>query len=170
MGGSLAVSSEPGAGTEVHLSLPMSLAGDGAQAPAPAAGGEARVPEGLRLLLVEDERINRLAVQRMLERDGHRVIAVASGQDALAALKAGEVDAVFMDIQMPDRDGLEVARIIRADASLGRNSRVPIIALTAHAMSGDRERFLGAGMDGYLPKPVELPELRRELARVLAGR
>jgi len=170
MGGSLAVSSEPGAGTEVHLSLPMSLAGDGAQAPAPAAGGEARVPEGLRLLLVEDERINRLAVQRMLERDGHRVIAVASGQDALAALKAGEVDAVFMDIQMPDMDGLEVARIIRADASLGRNSRVPIIALTAHAMSGDRERFLGAGMDGYLPKPVELPELRRELARVLAGR
>lgn len=167
MQGSLAVCSEPGKGTEVHITLPLALAGT---MPKPLARGEvpAALPKGLRLLLVEDERVNRLAMSRMLEKEGHRVIQARNGVETLAALKAEDVDAVLMDIQMPDMDGVEVTRIIRSDAGLGRNVRVPIVALTAHAMPGDRERFLAAGMDGYLSKPVDMAELRRELGRALA--
>jgi two-component system sensor histidine kinase EvgS len=167
MRGTLAVCSEPGVGTEVHITLPMNLA----EATIPARNeGAAELPRGLRLLLVEDERVNRLAMSRMLERDGHSVIQAGSAAEALAALKAEDVDAVFMDIQMPDMDGVEATRLIRADQSLGRNARVPVLALTAHALPGDRERFLAAGMDGYLSKPVDMAELQRELGRVLAGR
>ncbi len=167
MHGALAVCSEPGVGTEVHITLPMNLAADAAPV---RNGGAAELHRGLRLLLVEDERLNRLAMSRMLERDGHRVIQAGSGAEALAALKAEDVDAVFMDIQMPDMDGVEATRRIRADQSLGRNAQAPILALTAHALPGDRERFLAAGMDGYLSKPVDMAELKRELGRVLAGR
>ncbi len=169
MGGSLAVCSEPEVGTEVHVTLPLAFAEPEAGS-ATQEGDPVPALPPLRLLLVEDERLNRLAVSRMLEQAGHAVIAVGDGRGALAALKAESVDAVFMDIQMPDMDGMAATRAIRADASLGDAARVPIIALTAHAMSGDRERFLAAGMDGYLSKPVERAELERELARVLSER
>jgi CheY-like chemotaxis protein len=103
----------------------------------------------------------------LLERQGHQVHSVGTGQDALAALAAGPpFDVVLMDVQMPGMDGLEAtAALRRREAGTGR--RVPVIALTAHAMQGDRERCVAAGMDGYVTKPVSGAALARALAAVL---
>jgi two-component system sensor histidine kinase/response regulator len=110
----------------------------------------------LHVLLAEDNAINQLVMKRLLEKRGHRVVVVADGRQALAALDRDTFDLVFMDVQMPDMDGVEATRAIRAKELMsGGGAHQPIVALTAHAMIGDRERFLAAGMDGYLTKPIE---------------
>ncbi len=116
----------------------------------------------LRVLLAEDEAINRLAVSQFLRKIGHQPTAVANGQEVLDALAAKPYDCVFMDIQMPIMNGLETTKALRSGAVPGAED-IPIIALTAHAMKGDREQFLAAGMDGYLSKPVEMTDLKRLL-------
>ena len=94
----------------------------------------------------------------MLERLGHTVAVAADGSEALAALDAGEFDVVLMDVQMPVMDGFEATAALRSrEAPTGRHT--PVIALTAHAMKGDRERCLDAGFDAYLPKPIRRAEL-----------
>jgi CheY-like chemotaxis protein len=99
-------------------------------------------------------------------------IALYAGGEALDALARERFDVTIMDVQMPDIDGLEVTRIVRDRESRGvdgsRNGRMPIIAVTAHAMSGDRERCLDAGMDGYLSKPIDHATLTQEIRRVVA--
>jgi CheY-like chemotaxis protein len=114
------------------------------------------------VLLAEDEEINRIVVASMLEELGHQVAAVTNGNDALAALEQDSFDVILMDVQMPELDGLETARRIRAS----RCARIPILALTARALAGDRERCLEAGMNDYLTKPVKLDDLRRALASI----
>ena len=116
----------------------------------------------LRVLLAEDEAVNRLAVRQFLRKIGHQPTAVANGREVLEALAAERHDCVLMDIQMPVMDGLEATKALRSGAVPGAED-IPIIALTAHAMKGDREQFLAAGMDGYLSKPVELSDLERLL-------
>ncbi|MCM0754530.1 PAS domain S-box protein [Desulfovibrio aminophilus] len=165
LGGALALCSEPGRGTEAHLTLPL-LPAEPAEHPAPGPGTDAAPARKLKILLVEDERVNRLATRRMLERLGHQAAEASDGAEALDILSREDFDAVLMDIQMPGMDGLEATRRLRADASLGARARAPVIALTAHTLSGDRERFLDAGMDGYLSKPTELDALKAELARL----
>jgi CheY-like chemotaxis protein len=120
----------------------------------------------LRVLLAEDNAINRLVATKLLEDRGHTVIAVEDGTRALAALEEDEFDAVLMDVQMPQMDGLSAAREIRNREERNGRSRVPIIALTADAMQADRERCLDAGMDDYLPKPVRSAELYAALERL----
>jgi len=125
----------------------------------------------LRILLAEDNAVNRLLAVRMLEKRGHSVVAANDGRAALAALETGLFDALLMDIQMPEMDGFEATAEIRnAERETGRH--LPIIALTASAMKGDRERCLNAGMDGYLVKPIHAPELDEALGELspLAGR
>ncbi len=118
----------------------------------------APISGGLRVLLAEDHPINRKVAVAMLEGLGHSIAVAADGSQALAALDAGEFDVVLMDVQMPVLDGFEATAAIRSrEASTGR--RTPIIALTAHAMKGDRERCLDAGFDAYLPKPIRRAEL-----------
>lgn len=121
---------------------------------------------GLRLLLAEDNFINQRLMLAMLEKLGHRVTTVANGTAAVRAVQQESFDMVLMDVQMPEMNGLEATRAIRT-WERGRGVRVPIVALTAHAMKGTREDCLQAGMDDYLSKPIQMPELIRVLEKVI---
>ncbi len=167
MGANVAIVSEPGQGTEVHVSLVLPVAEK--RQFEPEAAEERGGPAPSRILVVDDERVNRMAAERMLQRLGHSAVGAASGQEALAALARERFDCVFMDIQMPDMDGMEATRRIRGGQAGAGGKDIPVVALTAHAMAGDRERFLAAGLDDYLAKPVELDDLKAVLRRILAG-
>jgi len=131
---------------------------------------DARDPASvLRVLLAEDNPVNQLLASRLLEKRGHRVVVAANGREALAALEKESYDLVLMDIQMPEMDGLEATAAIR-EKEKGSGIHQPVIALTAHAMKGDRERCLAGGMDGYLSKPIRLQELDELLEAYVARR
>jgi len=118
----------------------------------------------LCILVAEDNLVNRKLIERLLEKRGHGVSLASNGREALAAVKSGQFELVFMDVQMPEMDGFETTAAIRSwEAEKG--SHTPIIALTAHAMKGDREKCLAAGMDGYLSKPISPTELDEILGR-----
>lgn len=119
-----------------------------------------------RILLVEDTELNRLVTLAMLGTGNYTVDSAASGVEALEALKDVHYDLVLMDVSMPNMDGFEATRAIRATD--GPMSRVPIVAMTAHAMVGDRERCLAAGMDDYLPKPVSRADLLAKVEHFVA--
>ena len=122
----------------------------------------------LRVLLAEDSLVNQKLAVCLLEKWGHQVSVAANGHQAIAAVAAEPFDLVLMDVQMPDLDGLEAtAAIRRSEAESGRH--LPIVAMTAHAMVGDRERCLAAGMDGYLSKPIRARELLAVIEQVLSG-
>jgi two-component system sensor histidine kinase/response regulator len=119
----------------------------------------------LRVLLAEDHPVNQKVAVRMLEHQGHSVVVAPDGRQALQALENDRFDVVLMDLQMPEMDGFEALRAIRErEASSGRN--LPVIALTAHAMQGDRDRCLRAGFDGYLAKPIRQADLQTALTAV----
>jgi two-component system sensor histidine kinase/response regulator len=124
-------------------------------------------PAGLRVLLAEDNPVNQLVMTRLLEKRGHHVVLAVNGREVLALLDRGRYDVVFMDLQMPEMDGLEATAAIRArERTSGLHQAV--IALTAHAVKGDSERCRAAGMDGYLSKPIALQDLDELLQRYLA--
>jgi CheY-like chemotaxis protein len=127
-------------------------------------------PRSLRVLLAEDNPINQLIAKTLLEGAGHVVLLARDGCEALDVLCRERVDVVLMDISMPRMDGLEATRRIRQGKVCGIASDLPIVALTAHALKGDRERFLGAGMDDYVAKPVRRGDLTRVLAKLPARR
>ena len=112
----------------------------------------------LRILLAEDNAVNQKLATKLLEKMGHTVSVAEDGKKALEALEQGAFDLVMMDVQMPTMDGFEATRAIRA-MELDSGTHIPIVAMTAHAMKGDRERCLEAGMDGYVSKPINLQEL-----------
>ncbi len=119
------------------------------------------------ILLVEDNHTNKMVAQGMLDHLGHRVTSVERGADAISALKKTEFDLVLMDCQMPDMDGFETTRVIRSHESGVLNRHVPIIAMTAYVMKGDRERCIASGMDDYLAKPVRQADLANMLDKWL---
>jgi CheY-like chemotaxis protein len=125
--------------------------------------------ESLRILLAEDSLVNQKLAVGLLERQGHRVMVASDGHQALAALHRESFDVVLMDVQMPNMDGLEATAAIRATEA-AKGQHVPIIAMTAHALVGDRERCLAAGMDGYLAKPIRPKELFDALDALQAAR
>jgi CheY-like chemotaxis protein len=157
--------SKPFSPPELQACLQRALAGAGvAGAPvarrsdsAPAAGSR------LSILLAEDNPVNQRVAQRMLERLGHSVVVAANGREAVDALETRRFDAVLMDMQMPEMDGLQATVAIRAREMAQGAERVPIVALTANAMKGDREKCLLAGMDGYLSKPIKSADLEEAL-------
>jgi len=112
----------------------------------------------LRVLVAEDNEVNQLLVKRILEKRGHHAVVVANGRQAIESLARESYDLVFMDMQMPEMDGLEATAIIR-EREKASGFRQRVIALTASAMKGDRERCLAGGMDGYLSKPIRVREL-----------
>jgi signal transduction histidine kinase/CheY-like chemotaxis protein len=136
----------------------------------PAAGAPGAVPaiRRLRVLVAEDNVVNQRLAVAMLARLGHDAVIAADGADAVAAVARERFDAVFMDVQMPTMTGFEATAAIRA-AEQDTGSRVPIVAMTAHAMAGDRERCLAAGMDDYVTKPVSLAAIDAALTRLAAA-
>jgi two-component system sensor histidine kinase/response regulator len=120
----------------------------------------------LQILLVEDNLINQKLAARLLEKAGHVVTIAANGKDAVDQVAARPFDLVLMDVQMPEMDGYEATQAIRLREQ-GARRHLPIVALTAHAMVGDREKCLQAGMDGYVTKPVQPPVLFAAMAEAL---
>jgi PAS domain S-box-containing protein len=128
---------------------------------APVATAARSAPRPLRVLVAEDNPVNRKLVTTLLQKRGHRIKAVENGREAVESIRqagAAGFDVVVMDLQMPEMGGLEAAQAIREQESQTAR-RIPIVALTAHALQGDRERCLAAGMDGYLSKPINVDEL-----------
>jgi two-component system sensor histidine kinase/response regulator len=123
--------------------------------------------ERLKILLAEDNRVNQLLVVRLLQARGHQVVVVGDGRAALDAIDKQSFDLILMDIQMPEMDGLEATRILRERERTGL--RVPpIIAMTAHAMKGDRDKCIEAGMTGYISKPIQPEQLFEHMEEVMA--
>ncbi len=181
MQGDIAVSSEPGSGSVFRFSVPLGwMAGAvpevRGELPSPVTGPLASAPPvpappahkagRLHILLAEDNPVNQRLALRLLEKMGHRVTLADNGVDALEHALHGAVDLVLMDVQMPGLDGLAATRILRQwEATAAGGGHVPVVAMTARAMQGDRERCLEAGMDDYLSKPIDSARLREVVAR-----
>jgi len=144
-----------------------SLAARGVKSAGTLAGAPPRTAvAGGTVLLAEDNPVNRLLAQRVLERAGHTVVTVSDGREALRTLLGRSFDLAVLDVQMPGLSGLEVAQQLRQSEE-GGSQRLPVLALTAHGMKGDRERCLQAGMDDYLAKPVRSQELIRTVSKLI---
>ena len=165
-GGNLNIDSEPGSGTCVSFTMPVRLLPSGPEAQ-PSIPAAATPAVGGRVLLAEDDPVNTVMTMDMLESLGYRATIVDNGADAIKALSQEEFDCLLMDVQMPQLDGLEATRTIRTTSALGEKVRIPIVALAAHTLPGDRERFLAAGIDDYIVKPVEYEDLAGVLTRVM---
>ncbi len=191
MGGALSVESALGKGTSIHCSLPFE---EGADEPPSAAGAFSETARPLDILVAEDDPISQLTIRRILARAGHRVSCVNDGRQALEALMLHPFDCLVTDIQMPVMDGVEMVSRIRSGDTSGIEPTefvgqllgaalleplhdippdLPVVALTAHAMTGDREKFLSLGMDYYLAKPViasELSSMLRHIGAILRAK
>ncbi|PKN07438.1 MAG: hypothetical protein CVU73_11760 [Deltaproteobacteria bacterium HGW-Deltaproteobacteria-8] len=170
MEGTLTFDSTEGIGTTVYLSLPFKLSAHDLVPVTPLLGTDGEKLAPLRILLVEDEEISRLSARLTLEKKGHQVVTANNGVEALEALRGGTYDCVLMDVQMDVMDGVEATRQIRNGSAGALDSHVPVIAMTAYAMTGDRERFLQAGLDDYVAKPVQVEELMKALERAMEKR
>ncbi|MBY0233009.1 MAG: response regulator [Gemmataceae bacterium] len=122
----------------------------------------------MQVLLVEDNPINQKVAQRLLEKAGHTVTVADNGKVAVDTLESRTFDVVLMDVSMPEMDGLEATAVIR-QREAGQPARMPIVAFTAHAMVGDREKCLAAGMDSYVTKPVQPTLLFQAMADAVAA-
>jgi signal transduction histidine kinase/AmiR/NasT family two-component response regulator len=173
MDGAISVQSEPGRGSTFCFTAHFrkitahALRSDESSTPLTTSG---RGP-CLRILLVEDDPTSRMLVAGILRRDGHDVDEACEGEPAFRSARAHDYDAILMDVQMPGLDGLAATKAIRGladspDDDIRRRARVPIIALTAHAMRGDSDRCLAAGMDSYLSKPIQVERLRECLNEI----
>ncbi len=160
MGGRIGVDSEPGRGSTFWVEIALPLGGPPARAAEPTVA-----LRPLRILLAEDNPVNQEVAGALLARYGHTVTVADNGAAAVAAVEGGEFDLVLMDIQMPEMDGIEATRRIRA---LPAGATLPIIAMTASVFDEDRQRAMDAGMNGHVPKPIELPRLEALLAGLQA--
>jgi signal transduction histidine kinase/ActR/RegA family two-component response regulator len=169
MGGSISVESEPGKGScfrfDMRATLPEPSESELPAASAPAAPG-AQPARQLRVLLAEDHPVNRQLATKLLEREGHIVVTAENGREALQALTAGAFDVVLMDVQMPVMNGIEATEALRR-SERGSGRHIPVVALTANAMKGDKERYLKSGMDDYLSKPIRRNDLTATLQRAV---
>ena len=165
MGGSIRAESSLGQGSSFYLELPLRVTEEPAVPPVAAAqAAPAAALPPLRILLVEDQEVGRKFATAILERTGHQVVSASDGLTALQLLPGERFDLVLLDIQMPGMGGEEVLQQLR---QIDDCRALPVIALTAHALAGDRERLLQNGFDGYCAKPLEVSALHAEITRVL---
>jgi signal transduction histidine kinase/ActR/RegA family two-component response regulator len=167
MGGTIDLKSTPGAGSEFTVTVPAAA---GPETPRSGGGGSPHqitdLPNlNLSCLVVEDNLVNQKVLVKLLEKLGCRVETVEDGETAVALANARSYDVILMDIHMPGKDGVEATKDIRAREKLGRKSPIPIVAVTADAMQEDRQRFIEAGMDDYVAKPVRQATLVPILSR-----
>jgi signal transduction histidine kinase/CheY-like chemotaxis protein len=172
LGAEVCLSGAPGLGSEAvfSLTLPLARPEEGTPILAPRRSGDQAPPAGVRILVAEDDPVAQLSITRILAAEGYGALGVSNGREALAALARERFDLVLMDIQMPVMNGVEATSAIRSGARGVLDRGVPIVALTAYALAGDRETFLAAGMDDYLTKPVVLDSLNSAIGRALARR
>ena len=182
MGGTIGVASTPGVGSRFDVMLPLVVAGAAdiaAEADTPAGResvpAPAAQPRSLRILCAEDVATNQIIIKALLDAMGHRAVIVEDGEAALRALAENDFDLVLMDGRMPQMDGAQATRLIRAGAGapsapqlIPRNPAIPIIALTANASQDDCRHYLAAGMDGFLSKPVDEAALQAVIAATIA--
>ena len=165
MGGGIAVESEENVGTTMHFTVNFSRpSGDDVEVSSPR-GTKPSAFAGLKVLLVEDDRISAMAAGAMLRKMGIHVENAEDGRQALAMLRNQGIDLVLMDIQMPVMDGVEATRAIRSGGAGETARNIPVIAMTAYAMNGDRDNFLDAGMNMHIAKPVSMTELAAVMAK-----
>ena len=168
MGGELAIDNAEARGTTIYVSLPFKLPYSSSSLERePALRVQGTIPSGIRILFVENDDVNLIAGRCMLEKAGHLVSTAKDGKEALRILQQEHFDLILMDVQMPVMDGVEATKCIRAGDVGAENRSIPIIAMTAYAMVGDKEKFLDAGMDGYLAKPVEMELLQETIHEVI---
>jgi CheY-like chemotaxis protein len=174
MGGDITVHSREGKGSTFALSFIADLAGHASTETPSATMTEfakkprtAPAPKGKHILLVDDHPLNRRVANLFLKPEGYRVTEAENGLEALNRLEENSFDLILLDIHMPVLDGLKTLARIRSSSNPWKD--IPIIALTADAMSGDRERYLAEGMDGYISKPVDQHTLLDEIGRLLNG-
>lgn len=187
MNGGIAIESKLGEGSSFHFtarfgvsdcksvpavpaepSIPNGHSASSARAEAAAQSSQKVDTKPLRILLAEDNAVNRQLATKLLEKQGHRVTTASDGHEALAALERANFDLVLMDVQMPNIDGLEAIRMIRRKEKLS-GEHVPVLSVTAHVMKGDPESFLAAGADGYVSKPLQPAELFRAMQSCCAN-
>jgi CheY-like chemotaxis protein/two-component sensor histidine kinase len=169
LGGDIAVDNTEGGGTTFYFSMPYKL---------PQGKPEALESERQTLafsgetppsiLLADDDALTALSMKRLLGKEGYTVTVATNGQEAVRLLKEQDFALILMDIQMPVMDGVEATIAIRSSTTLGAKARIPIVATTAYSMTGDREKFLAAGMDDYISKPIDMVALREVVARNIA--
>jgi len=187
MGGTIWLESEAGEGSTFHFTVKVVVASDQgareaavsfdvANRPALDVGSARRTPEAegpgaqsdrpVKILLAEDNPVNQIFALRLLERWGHSVTVASNGREAVDCVEAEQFAVVLMDVQMPEMSGIDATAAIRRKEA-GTDRHLPIVAMTAHAMTGDRENCLAAGMDDYVPKPIDPQQLRAAIARAV---
>jgi CheY-like chemotaxis protein len=167
MNGNMAVASEVDKGTTFHFCITFGL--DEAESGQDTSAFKPVTDTKCKVLLAEDDEVSIVVARKLLEKEGCKVTVARDGEQALNDLKREDFDIVLMDIQMPNLNGLQAVDAIRGGEAGADKAVVPIVALTSYAMSGDEQRFIQAGMNAYLSKPLDVEALRRVLSDVLGG-
>jgi PAS domain S-box-containing protein len=170
MGGEMSIDSQEGAGTTFYITLPFGLPGQVQASDEPShQAGDTHPEPRLRVLVVEDDETSAMVVMRSLEILGHTLKIARDGEEAIRKLAQDDFGLILMDVQLPVMNGVEATEAIRSSVSLGAKANIPIIAMTAYAMNGDKEKFLAAGMNDYIAKPLDMAELQKVMQRVVPG-